>query len=118
MSAEGEGETPAAKLAGGDLAEITLRHPVRFGSEVIEKLTLRPLAKHLRDFALPMKGEGENAIILFQPYELAKAGLKMADVAGAQTVLDKLHVADMWELAQVVFGFINGGPATGSGLSQ
>lgn len=115
MSTENAPAAPA-----GRQMEFVLQVPVQFGQELIERLTLRPRGKHLRDYTLPMRQEpGEDLpVLLFQPYALAEVGLKMAEVAGVRTVLDKMDVADVWGLAQVVFGFINGGPATGSAPSR
>lgn len=92
---------------------LTLRAPVQFGkdSEPISELVLKPSAKAFRDFALPMQGDGT---ILFQPYELAKVGLRLAGQPAP--VLDMLDPADMWELAQAVLGFTVPGHPIGSAL--
>lgn len=90
---------------------IKLRVPVQFGrdAEPIAELELKPAAKHFREFTLPMK---EDGTVMYQPYELAKVGLRMAGHPPA--VLDLMHPADMNTVAGVVMGFLGVGPGTGS----
>lgn len=94
-----------------DPVTIALRTPVQFGrdAEPIAELTIKPNARAFRDFSLPMR---EDGTILFQPYELAKVGIKLAGHPTA--VLDLMDPADMWEVAQAVMGFTVPGLKTGS----
>lgn len=95
-----------------ETTEIALRRPVQRGKdETITRLVLRPATKHFRTLTLPMKGEGENATIDFQPYHLAKVGLRMA--GQPDDVLDRMHPADMMEVATTVLGFLGAGPTGG-----
>ena len=91
---------------------VKLRTPVQFGEEMIEELTLKPNSQAFRNFGLPMK---EDGTIVFQPYALARVGVRMAGQPNA--VLDKLDPADMWEVAQRVLGFTVPGLETGSAAS-
>lgn len=100
---------PAA-AAAKRLLTLQLEKPIQFGKELITELVLRPSAKAFRDFSLPMKADGT---ILFQPYELASVGVRMARYPSA--VVDMLAPEDMIQLAhQVMDFFAPAGPKTGS----
>jgi hypothetical protein len=116
--------TPEEKEALGKAAVdaerlmvVVLRHPVQFGKDTIEQLVLKPTCRSFRDYELPMEmsEDGTKNKVLFRPYELARVGLHMAGQPAA--VLDKMHPADMWEVANRVMGFIGVAPATGNGGS-
>lgn len=94
---------------GPDVEVLVLKKPVQFTDSIlVEELTMRRTAKAFRDFTLPMQADGT---IMFQPYALAKVGVRLA--AHPDALVDKLDPADMWQIAQVVMGFITGGPMTG-----
>ena len=111
-------ETPGTGTSAEEMAEavaaappsrtLTLRVPVEFGSETISELTFKLNAQAFRNFGLPMQADGT---IIFQPYELAKVGIRMAGQPPA--LLDRLDPADLWEVAQRVLGFIVPGHGTG-----
>lgn len=110
MSAE-ERAAPAGDA--DDVVEVKLRRPLEVLGESVEVLRLRPSVRAFRNFALPMKGDGEDATIMFEPYAMARVGLKMA--GQPDQLLDKLHPSDMWEVASAVLGFIE--PGRGAGLT-
>ena len=87
---------------------IKLSTPVQLGenSEPITELVLKPTARAFRDFSLATKGDGGA---VFQLYELAKIGMRMASQPAP--LLDKMDPADMMELAGAVMGFL-GTPLT------
>ena len=91
---------------------IKLSTPVQFGkdSEPIAELVLKPTARAFRELTLPIKDDGT---VLFQPYELAKIGLKLAGQPAP--VLDLMDVADMMEVATAVMGFLDPSRRTGTG---
>ena len=95
-------------------ASVTIRlsTPVQFGndSEPISELVLKPTARAFRELTLPIKDDGT---VLFQPYELAKIGLKLAGQPAP--VLDLMDVADMMEVATAVMGFLDPSRRTGTG---
>lgn len=81
--------------------KLTLSQPIEFGKDnLISELDLKPTARAFKEFALPMKPDGG---FLFQPYDLAVVGMKMAGHPAA--LADKLSVEDMNEIAQAVIGF-------------
>lgn len=90
---------------------VELGFPFKVGKEgeLIEKLVMRPTARAFREFSLPMKDDGT---VLFQPYECAKVGLKMA--GHPATVVDFMHPSDMREVAQQVMLFFGVSQQTGS----
>lgn len=97
----------------GDATVIKMRVPVPMGqdAEPLTELELKPAAKHFREFSLPMRDDGT---VIYQPYELAKVGLRMA--GHPASVLDRMHPADMNAVAGAVMGFLGAGPATGPEL--
>lgn len=93
----------------GSSVTVKLSVPVQWGKETIESLEIKPTARAFRDFSIPMT---ENGKIDYQPYQLAKVGLLCA--GKVESIVDKLEVADMVKVAQVVLGFIGDGPKDGS----
>src|SRR5690242_7316417 len=89
--------------------EVKLKHPIQFGEDMVETLTIKPTARAFRDFGLPMQQDGT---IIFQPYPLAGVGIRMAGRPNA--LLDRMHPEDMWEVAQVALGFIVPGRGIGT----
>jgi hypothetical protein len=80
---------------------ITLKEPIEFGSETVRELTLRkPKAKDLRRFPMaPTMGDILDLVCV---------------LTGRQKVIiDELGVEDLAAIAEVVGGFIPGGPGTG-----
>ena len=90
---------------------IKLSSPVQFGrdAEPITELTLKPTARAFKEFTLPMKDDGT---VMFQPYELAKVGLKLA--GHPAPVLDLMDPADMMEVAAAVANFLGTPLKTGT----
>lgn len=101
-------KTDASSPAAG--RTLRLHVPIQFGENAppIEELTFALNARAFRDFALPMR---EDGTIMFQPYELAKVGLRMAGQPAP--VLDRLDPADMMEVAERVMGFLVPGQKIG-----
>lgn len=90
---------------------VKLRHPVQWGKELVSELVMMPNAKFFRDVELTA-AEGK---ITYKPYPLAVAGVSMAGkAAGASTFVDKMHPADMNEVAQQVIVFLVPDPKDGS----
>jgi hypothetical protein len=88
--------------------EIKLSVPIEFGGDTISVLVLRPSARAFRGFSLPMTAEGG---VLFQPYELAALGLKLAGQPAQ--LLDKMDARDMAEVARAAMDFFVPGQPTG-----
>ena len=81
---------------------VVLKEPITLGSEVIERLELKFSARSFKEFQIPLR---EDGTILFQPYPLAVAGVRMA---GQPAILiDKLGPADFFALAQAVMSFLS-----------
>jgi hypothetical protein len=111
--AAGVAEAATAAAINGEPVVVSLREPVKLGAVTVDSLTLKPSGRAFRNFSLPMTADGG---ILFQPYELAAVGVKMA---GHPAILvDKLHPADLIEVAQAVMGFLGGGLKIGSTTSR
>lgn len=90
---------------------VKLTHPVQWGKETVTELVMTPNARFFRDVELTTTGNG----ITYKPYPLAVAGVSMAGrAAGAATFVDKMHPADMNEVAQHVIVFLVPGPKDGS----
>lgn len=96
--------------------EIELRAPVQFGreSEPVTKLELKPTGRAMRDLKVSMGSEGDRQVIVFEPYEFCRVGLRMAGIAGDKAFVDLMDARDIWEVGQTVMGFIVGGQTTGS----
>lgn len=94
---------------------IVLSTPVQFGkdAEPICELVLKPTARSFREVTIPIKDDGT---VLFQPYELAKVGVKLAGHPAA--VLDLMDVVDMMEVAVAVMGFLSPSQRTGTAPLQ
>ena len=86
----------------------TLKEPVTLGSEVITVLTLTPSVRALKGFAMPVRDDG---VVLFEPYELAAVGVRLA--GQPVQVLERLGLADTAALAGIVMDFLQ--PALGAG---
>lgn len=79
-----------------------LKTPVKFGSEEISELEVKPTGRALRDFTLPMS-EGK---VDYQPHVLAVVGLKMSGkLIGADKIADEMTVEDLNGLAKIVMSF-------------
>jgi len=84
------------------MIEIALKHPVEFGGEKIEKLTLRrPTAKDFR----PLKSM-EFPFAMMLDFAASLANLPAA-------ALDNLDVDDVPRVLEAVGGFLGGFPGTG-----
>lgn len=93
---------------------VKLRHPVKWGKEEISTLRLMPNAKFFREVEVTAGG----GRLTYKPYPLAVAGVSMAGYsAGASTFVDKMHPADMNEVAQAVIVFLADDPTTGDDVS-
>jgi hypothetical protein len=94
-----------------DSVTIKLRQPVKWGKEEVTELVITPNARFFRDVELTIGQNGST----FKPYALALAGVAMAGIsAGAATFVDRMHPADMNEVAQVVISFLAPDPKAGS----
>lgn len=94
-----------------DPVTIKLRHPVQWGKETVTELVMTPTARFFRDVEITA-AEGK---ITYKPYPLAVAGVSMAGKgAGAAAFVDKMHPADMNEVAQAVIVFLAPDPKDGS----
>jgi hypothetical protein len=84
------------------VTEITLKHPVEFGGEKIEKLVLRrPTARDFR----PLKSM-EFPFAMMLDFAASLANLPAA-------ALDNLDVDDVPHVLEAVGGFLGGFPGTG-----
>lgn len=84
------------------VTEITLKHPVEFGGEKIEKLVLRrPTARDFR----PLKSM-EFPFAMTLDFAASLANLPAA-------ALDNLDVDDVPHVLEAVGGFLGGFPGTG-----
>ncbi len=92
----------ASKLDVSQAAEITLRDPVRKGSETLAKLTLQPLrGKHV--WEIPASGICFGHIF----------GVGMAQAGEVRTVIARLSAWDAGQLVGVVSGFLTDFQTTG-----
>lgn len=87
----------------------TLKHPVQFGSEVIESVTLRPTGRAMQGFKVETSGSGG---VVFEQYRFAELGLKLA--GRQRAIVDLMHPCDQFGLGMVALGFTSSGPGTGS----
>ena len=89
---------------------VKLRHPVKWGKEEVSELKLMPNAKFFREVEIT----ASVGKMTYKPYPLAVAGVSMAGyAAGATIFVDKMHPADMNEVAQAVIVFLADDPTTG-----
>lgn len=98
---------------------VRLRRPVQFGKtlEPVESITMEPTGGALRDLDMLVSQEGELAMMNADITELAKVGVRLGKVPGDMAIVDLMHPGDVKELAEVVLGFIQGGPQAGSDTS-
>lgn len=83
------------------MVTITLKNPIKFGNEMIEKINLQEIkAKHLR--GLPMEPKMSDLLDL---------AIKIGDQP--KSVIDELSMADTKVLMTAVGGFLEDGPETG-----
>lgn len=93
---------------------ITLRRSVKWGKDgEITQLVLKPNARALKGVEFKLR---EDQVIIFEPFAFAQVGLRMAGYNEAQlaTIVDRLHVADLMEVAMGALGFIGAGRVTGT----
>jgi hypothetical protein len=92
---------------------VRLRRPVKWGTKQVEELVLRPTSRAMRGFVLKL---GKDESISYEPYEVAKVGIRMAgyNEAQVQALLDRLSAADTMEVATAALVFIGHGPGTGT----
>ena len=85
------------------MTRIELAHPITMGDERIEAIELdRPKVKHLMAYD---RAEGE----------MAKMAALIAELAGLpRPVVDQMDAADFMRASEVVSGFLDAGPATGT----
>lgn len=91
-----------------DPIKIKLAQPVKFGSQVVDELTIRPPT-----------GKDFRRLKVESGYEM-DATLELAERLSGQPrpVVDGLSGDDLTRVLEVVAGFMPGGPATGSTPSQ
>jgi hypothetical protein len=89
-----------------------LAHPVHFGEELIDVLTLRPSGLAMKGFKVVTTGDGG---LEFEPYRFAELGLRLAGKPRA--IVDRMHPCDQFGLGMVALGFTMRGPEIGKTLS-
>lgn len=98
-----------------DTATIKLRQPVQFGKDdLVEELVLKPTARFYKDTPIT---SGPNGLT-YSPYDFAVIGVKLAGRPAASAFVDKMHPADMMEVANAVLVFLSPDQTTGNGPSQ
>ncbi len=88
---------------------LKLKSPIEFGKTTLEELVVVPTPRAYKGFSLSMTPEGK---IDYQPYELATIGMRMAGQSSG--AVDKMSIADMNALAQLVLSFFGESPTAGS----